>query len=76
MVRSCRLRSSPRIDAAHTRQPAWNSHIEALRGAGMHLLMGDEYWPLHEPRSAPGKDLPWSKILDAVERIPGQALHG
>ena len=31
--------------------------------------MGDEYWPLHEPRSAPGKDLPWGKILDAVEEI-------
>lgn len=59
----------PRINAAHARQPAWNSHITALRGAGVHLLVGDEYWPLHEPRSAPGKELPWTKILDAVELI-------
>lgn len=64
----------PRINAAHTRQPAWDSHIEALRSAGVHLLIGDEYWPLHEPRSAPGKDLPWSKILDAIEAItPGHS---
>jgi hypothetical protein len=59
----------PRINAAHARQPAWNSHVEALRSAGVHLLVGDEYWALHEPRSAPGKDLPWTKILDAVESI-------
>ncbi|WP_277676370.1 flavoprotein [Saccharopolyspora rectivirgula] len=59
----------PRINAAHARQPSWDSHIEKLRNAGVHLLMGDEYWPLHEPRSAPGKDLPWGKILDAVEEI-------
>lgn len=59
----------PRVNAAHARQPAWNSHIEALRSVGAHLLMGEEYWPLHEPRSAPGKDLPWRKILDTVEEI-------
>ena len=59
----------PRINAAHARQPAWNSHIEALRSVGVHLLMGDEYWPLHEPRSAPGKDLPWEKILDVVDTV-------
>ncbi|OQO93167.1 flavoprotein [Saccharomonospora piscinae] len=59
----------PRINAAHARQPAWDSHIAALRGAGVHLLMGEEYWPLHEPRSAPGKDLPWERILDAVDLI-------
>ncbi|GAA0538868.1 flavoprotein [Saccharopolyspora thermophila] len=65
----------PRINAAHARQPAWNSHIEGLRSAGVHLLMGNEYWPLHEPRSAPGKDLPWAKILDAVDVIvPGQGV--
>ena len=57
----------PRINAAHARQPAWNSHIEALRSAGVHLLMG--YLPLHEPRSAPDEDLPWQQILDAVEAL-------
>ncbi|WP_028661590.1 flavoprotein [Saccharomonospora saliphila] len=64
----------PRINAAHARQPAWDSHIAALRGVGVHLLMGEEYWPLHEPRSAPGKDLPWEKVLDAVDRI--SPVHG
>lgn len=64
----------PRINAAHARQPAWDSHIDGLRRAGVHLLTGDEYWPLHEPRSAPGKDLPWEKILDAVESVtPGHS---
>ncbi|SDP74211.1 Flavoprotein [Actinopolyspora xinjiangensis] len=60
----------PRINAAHARQPAWDSHISALERAGVYLLTGDEYWPLHEPRGAPaGKDLPWSKILDAVDAV-------
>lgn len=57
----------PRINAAHARQPAWDSHVEALRSAGVHLLMG--YLPLHEPRSAPDEDLPWQQILDAVEAL-------
>lgn len=65
----------PRINAAHARQPAWDSHIEALGRAGVRLLMGDAYWPLHEPRSAPGKDLPWDKILDAVDRISPVHSH-
>ncbi|TDD01228.1 flavoprotein [Saccharopolyspora terrae] len=65
----------PRVNAAHTRQPAWNAHIEALRGAGVQLLIGDEYWPLHEPRSSAEKDLPWERILDAVGRVvkPGSS---
>lgn len=45
----------PRINAAHARQPAWNSHIDALGSVGVHLLMGDDFWPLHEPRSAPAR---------------------
>jgi Flavoprotein len=57
----------PRINAAHARQPAWPSHIEALRRAGVHLVMGEDVWPLHEPRSAPGKTLPWAAILDVIE---------
>ncbi|SDR05115.1 flavoprotein [Actinopolyspora saharensis] len=62
----------PLVNAAHVRHPAWNAHLAALREAGVHLLTGDEYWPLHEPRSAPaGKDLPWDKILDAVESASG-----
>lgn len=56
----------PRIDAAHARHPAWVSHIAALRTAGVDLIHGDDGWPLHEPRSAPDRDLPWSTIRARV----------
>lgn len=56
----------PRINAAHARQPSWSGHIAALQRAGVHLVMGDDVWPLHEPRSAPGKELPWAAIIDAI----------
>lgn len=58
----------PRINAAHARQPAWSSHIDGLRRVGVHLVMGDAVWPLHEPRSADGKQLPWDAILDLIEK--------
>jgi hypothetical protein len=57
----------PRINAAHARQPMWDFHIAGLRKAGVHLVYGDDVWPLHEPRSAPGKDLPWTALLQAIE---------
>jgi hypothetical protein len=56
----------PRINAAHARQPSWSGHVAALQRAGVHLVMGDDVWPLHEPRSAPGKELPWTAIMDAI----------
>jgi hypothetical protein len=56
----------PRINAAHARQPAWGGHIAALQRAGVHLIMGADVWPLHEPRSAPGKEMPWDAIIDAI----------
>jgi Flavoprotein len=56
----------PRINAAHARQPAWSGHIGALQRAGVLLVMGDDVWPLHEPRSAPGKELPWAAIIDTI----------
>jgi len=56
----------PRINAAHARQPSWASHIDALQRAGVYLIMGEDVWPLHEPRSAPGKELPWTAIIDAI----------
>jgi hypothetical protein len=56
----------PRINAAHARQPMWPQHIDALRRAGVRLVYGDDVWPLHEPRSAPGKDLPWPALLQAI----------
>ncbi|WP_222850215.1 flavoprotein [Allosaccharopolyspora coralli] len=57
----------PRVNAAHARQPMWDQHLVALRKVGVHLVYGDDVWPLHEPRQAPpGKDLPWPAILQTV----------
>ncbi|MBA0127894.1 flavoprotein [Haloechinothrix sp. YIM 98757] len=56
----------PRVNAAHARQPMWNQHLAALRDAGVRLVYGEHVWPLHEPRSAPGKDLPWTALVQAV----------
>jgi hypothetical protein len=56
----------PRVNAAHARHPSWDSHLDALRRAGVRLVYGDDMWPLHEPWSAPGRELPWSAVLDAV----------
>lgn len=64
----------PRINAAHARQPSWSSHIDGLRRAGVHLVMGDDVWPLHEPRSADGKHLPWDAILDLIETAKAPRL--
>ena len=58
----------PRVNAAHAGQPAWSGHLEALRTAGVRLVYGEDVWPLYRPRSAaPGRQLPWASILDAVE---------
>ena len=59
----------PRINAAHARQPAWASHIEALRRVGADLVYGDDVWPLHEPRSSPGRDLPWEVIRQRIKAV-------
>jgi hypothetical protein len=57
----------PRVNAAHARQPAWPSHIENLRRVGVDLVYGDEVWPLHEPRTEPGRQLPWNSIRARIE---------
>lgn len=57
----------PRVNAAHAGQPAWDNHIAALRRAGVRLVYGDDVWPLHRPRSAPGRQLPWQAIIDATK---------
>jgi hypothetical protein len=57
----------PRINAAHAAQPAWQDHVDALTAAGVHLVYGDDVWPLHTPRSAPGRQLPWHEIRDAIQ---------
>ncbi|WP_371795295.1 flavoprotein [Streptomyces sp. NBC_01718] len=59
----------PRVNAAHARHPAWQRHLEALREAQVHLVYGPDVWPLYEPREAPsGRELPWTAVLDAVDR--------
>jgi phosphopantothenoylcysteine synthetase/decarboxylase len=60
----------PRINAAHARQPAWDSHLAGLRGAGVRLIYGDDVWPLYEPRLAPpDRPLPWGAILEQVDEL-------
>ena len=59
----------PRVNAAHAGHPAWRQHIATLRDAGVHLVYGEDVWPLHRPRSAPGRTLPWQAIREAVEFV-------
>lgn len=60
----------PRINAAHARHPAWESHVRVLTAAGVHLVQGDDVWPLHEPRHAPSdRSLPWPHVLDLVDGL-------
>jgi hypothetical protein len=59
----------PRINAAHAAHPAWEQHIAALTKAGVHLVYGDDVWPLHQPRGAPGRELPWDAIRQAIEQV-------
>lgn len=56
----------PRVNAAHAGQPAWESHLASLRRVGVHLVYGEDVWPLHRPRSAPGRQLPWTAIIAAI----------
>ncbi|MEU1214289.1 flavoprotein [Streptomyces sp. NPDC005790] len=57
----------PRINAAHARHPAWEGHIETLRGAGVDLVYGSDVWPLYEPRQGPAvRELPWVAILERL----------
>ena len=58
----------PRVNAAHAGQPAWDQHIAALSKAGVHLVYGDDVWPLHQPGSAPNRELPWDAIRQAIEQ--------
>jgi hypothetical protein len=61
----------PCINAAHARHPAWSEHLARLRSAGVELVMGDDVWPLAEPRAVEVRELPWAAILGAVERHVG-----
>jgi hypothetical protein len=60
----------PRVNAAHARQPFWSTHLAALRAAGVHLIYGEDMWPLYEPRQAPsGRGLSWETILDVMGQV-------
>lgn len=60
----------PRVNAAHVRQPAWEDHLRRLRSSSVHLIWGEDVWPLAEPRTAgPKRQLPWSTIIAAAERL-------
>ncbi|SEG90395.1 Flavoprotein [Saccharopolyspora kobensis] len=58
----------PKINATQVRHPAWQSHVDALRTAGVHLLLDDQF-AAHGPRSGNAPGIPWSGVLDTVERI-------
>ncbi|WP_298455857.1 flavoprotein [uncultured Cellulomonas sp.] len=58
----------PCINAAHARHPAWPGHLATLASAGVELLVGDDVWPLAEPRAPGTRELPWAAILRAVGR--------
>lgn len=55
----------PRVNAAHARHPAWAGHLETLRSAGVVLVE----WELLEPRTENGRELPWARILAAVDGL-------
>jgi hypothetical protein len=63
----------PRVNAAHAAQPAWANHLDALRSANVRLIYGETVWPLHIPRSAPNKTLPWTDIREAIEASVARA---
>jgi hypothetical protein len=48
------------------RHPAWPGHVAALKAAGVHLVDGEDVWPLTEPRSGEWHPIPWRAVLDAV----------
>jgi hypothetical protein len=57
----------PRVNATHAGQPAWERHLDALRASGVHLVYGEDIWPLHPRGGAPKKELPWSAIREMIE---------
>nr|WP_177241864.1 flavoprotein [Saccharopolyspora antimicrobica] len=58
----------PKINATQVRHPAWQSHVDTLRAAGVHLLLDDQF-AAHGPRSGNAPGIPWSEVLDTVERM-------
>jgi phosphopantothenoylcysteine synthetase/decarboxylase len=60
----------PRVNAAHARHPAWAGHLDTLRTAGVVLVE----WELLQPRIDTARELPWDRILAAVEELADQFL--
>jgi Flavoprotein len=63
----------PRINAAHAAHPSWVQHISTLAKAGVGLVSGDDVWPLHQPRSVPGRQLPWLAIRQTIDAAASPA---
>lgn len=57
----------PCVNTNHAGDLAWDGHLAALRSAGVHLVYGEDVWPLHRSRSAPGRQLPWNVIWAAIQ---------
>lgn len=57
----------PLANAATAGHPAWAGHLDTLRRAGVHLVYGEEIWPLRPPKAPPDRPIPWSAVLDAVD---------
>ncbi|NDL60192.1 flavoprotein [Phytoactinopolyspora mesophila] len=62
----------PRINAAHAAQPAWSGHLEALRQCDVRLVYGEDVWPLHPPRTSPGRKLPWQALRAVIAEVGGR----
>lgn len=63
----------PLANAATAGHPAWAGHLQTLRRAGVHLVYGEEIWPLRQPRAAPDRPIPWSAVLDAADSVTAKA---
>ncbi|WP_328921343.1 flavoprotein [Streptomyces sp. NBC_00208] len=64
----------PRVNAAHARHPAWDSHIETLRKADVRLVYGPGVWPLYEPREEPAaRELPWATVVESIQHVTAQS---
>lgn len=60
----------PRVNAAHVRHPAWSEHLRRLRAAGAHLVVGEDVWPLEDPRqNGTERPLPWDHIIETLQRL-------
>jgi len=63
----------PSMNRAYAGHPAWPGHIAALRAGNVHLVYGDDVWPLPEPVGNPGwyqltgREFPWPAIRETVK---------